>query len=252
MNTFTCLMYHETTLLKNSKYSVSMQTFEKQVQLLRKWGIHSCFFDQQIAKESSAHYCTITFDDGHVSNYEAAKILYQYGYQGIFYVIKNKSLTNPEFLTETQIKEIADMGHLIGVHGKSHKWWTKFPDEVLTQDLLEVKNWIESLTGKPVITCAAPGGVIDQRVINCLQKNIPDMEYIRTVKPGINKSSNRIIQIAAIHSNTYKNEFKLKSIGSTIYYQYLSVIYFIKQIIKKSHRIVHRFPHEIIKIVSNK
>lgn len=167
-NKITCLMYHQTTSPPRNKYYVPIDTFRKQVQLIEELHIGS------VEPGSTSEGVLLTFDDGHNSNLEAARILKEHDLVGYFFIVKDFSLHDPEYLTEAQISQIAAMGHGIAVHGLDHGWWTRKSDEQLVSELTETRLWLEKLTGKPVDTCAPPGGVIDKRVLACIEKRMPE------------------------------------------------------------------------------
>lgn len=182
---FSCLMYHELVDSPLNKFSVTPQAFEAQIRELVKQGINSYQLGI-ISNNNEALFCMITFDDGHVSNLQAAKLLADAGLTGYFYLIKDYSLKKMDYLSEKNIVEIARLGHHLGVHGKDHMHWVKKEDKQLIAELKETKDWIEQLTGVAVNTCSAPGGVINQRSIETIKREMPDLKYIRTSKYGIN------------------------------------------------------------------
>ena len=205
---FTSLMYHEIVDQKITKCSVTSENFRKQMDALQKEGIYS--YDLSGNNDASdGNYCLLTFDDGHKSNLEAARLLSEIGLKGYFYLIKDYSINDPEYLNEDAIREIAAMGHEIGVHGKDHRHWSKKEPGRLVAELRETKDWIEQLTGKEVITCSAPGGVIDQRTIDYIKSEIPELKYIRTSRYGVNYAGDTVLKSIGVLSN-YSSEKVLK------------------------------------------
>ena len=232
MKKYTCLMYHETTSPAKTKYYVSIEEFSKQMELLKELGISSLSLENPFVND---HHVLLTFDDGHKSNYQAAQIMASMGLKGYFYVVKDFSLNNPDYLSEDEIFKMSQMGHTIAVHGKDHKWWTRKSNQQLTDELEETKEWIEGITQKKVITCAAPGGFIDKRVEDCILKNIPDIKYIRTVQVGMNNSTMKspLINIVPMHTSTSLLLFKYAVCCHPLFYSYLQSIYYSKSILKK-------------------
>ena len=196
---FTCLMYHEIVSPKKTKFSVDPSMFETQMRALREAGVTSLVLDSK-AQSTSIYRCLLTFDDGHVSNLQAARVMYELGLIGYFYLLKDNSLEQSDYLKEGDIKEMAALGHQFGVHGKNHGWWTKKTSERLVSELRETKDWIEQLTGKAVITCSAPGGFIDQRTLNCIRNRIPELKYIRTSHYGYNNECDTVLRSIGVKS----------------------------------------------------
>ena len=71
----------------------------------------------------------------------------------------------------------------------------------MVDDLRETKDWIEQLTGNPVITCSAPGGAINLSVINRIKREIPELKYIRTSHYGVNYDGDTVLNSIGIKWN---------------------------------------------------
>lgn len=197
-------MYHEVVPQKLSKFSVNSQQFEAQLKTLVDSGINSYILDHTTFNADNMNdqrYCMLTFDDGHVSNLQAARKLAERGLTAYFYLIKDFSLQKEDYLDENSIKEIAAMGHHLGIHGKNHDHWTKMEGKKLINDLRETKAWVEQLIGKPVITCSAPGGAINLSVINRIKHEIPELKYIRTSHYGVNNDSDTVLNSIGVKWN---------------------------------------------------
>lgn len=222
-------MYHFLGTPHN-KYWLDKSNFTAQITLLCDLGVQSYLFDDK--NEFSNPYCLITFDDGHKSNLWAAQMLKEKGLKGVFYIVKDFSLNNPDYLSEDDIRKISDMGHLIGVHGKDHEMWRLKDDTTLISELKETKEWVESVTGKDVVTCSAPQGGINTKVIKTIKANIPDLKYIRTSRCGINDNDDKVLNSICIYSDTTLKEFQKIVIPDNRFYLKLNTIYYIKECLK--------------------
>ena len=89
------------------------------------------------------------------------------------------------YLTPPQVKRIAQLGHSIGVHGKSHVWWTSMEQKKLIEDLREAKHSFEDLIGREVWGCSAPGGKINAETIKVIKESNL-FKFIRNSKPMLN------------------------------------------------------------------
>lgn len=234
---YTCLMYHHIEEPASVKFSVSPDRFQAQMEALKRLGIRSWLPDGSVAPASDIP-CFITFDDGHKSNLAAAELMRDLGLKGCFYVVKDFALNDPAYLDEAEIKAISDMGHLIGVHGKVHEWWTKFNDKTLAADLQETKTWIEDLTGKAVVTCAAVGGKIDRRVIRCIRESIPDMPYIRTIRFGTNRDDETLLKTVAVTKYVSLDAFCKAVTCNRLYYALGTVGYGVKEMLKPAYHLI--------------
>ena len=201
---YTCLMYHEVVTPLLYKFSVEPLQFEKQLHALADAGVVSYILGENGNKDK--YKCLITFDDGHESNLNAARLLAELGYVGYFYLIKDYSMGREDYMSEGDIKEISSLGHHLGVHGKNHDQWSRMPEKKLISDLRETKDWIEQLTGKPVYTCSAPGGNIDQKTIELIKREIPELKYIRTSRYGVNNEDSTVINSIGVRGDYSVNK----------------------------------------------
>ena len=235
-------MYHAIEEPTSTKSSVTFANYKAQVEELKRLSVNS-WIPGELKETENDKSCFITFDDGHKSNYQAAELLTDNGLRACFYVVQDFTINNKEYLDEEEIKAIAGMGHIIGVHGKVHTWWTRFDNKTLSTNLSDTKKWIEDLTGKAVEHCSAPGGVLNRRVIDCIRENIPDMTYIRSSKFGSNKEKDSLLNCIAINRDYDLNDFRKVVIYNPIHYAVGSVKYDIKEMVKP----VYHFTKRIIK-----
>lgn len=197
---YTSLMYHETESKRTNKFSVELPQFVAQMKRL----VGECISSYELGSNnliSNRHFCLLTFDDGHASNLQAAEVLAELGLKGYFFLIKDYSLERKEYLKENEIKEIASMGHYLGVHGKNHDQWPKIEEKKLICDLRETKDWIEQLSGRKVDACSAPGGNINKNTIALLRKEIPELTYIRTSRYGVNRTEDNVIKSVGVRGD---------------------------------------------------
>lgn len=232
-------MYHFIGTPCKNKYYLKEQDFVAQISLLEELQIQSFCFDNDIDSNNNP-ICLITFDDGHKSNLWAAQLLKEKGLKGVFYVVKDFSLNNPDYLSKNDIKAISEMGHLIGVHGKDHEWWKLKNDAKLVAELKETKEWIENITGKNVVTCSAPGGGINSKVIKNIKKNFPEFKYIRTSRCGINNMNDVVLNSICIYNDTTLKEFQQIVIPNVWLYLRLGVIYYLKECLKMPYFSIKR------------
>jgi len=142
------LLYHrisdEKTGTSLDKFSISLETFERQVETLKKRG----FLDanpENIADISNRklylknRYVLFTFDDGYKDNLQAAKVLKKYGYSGLFFISTaylGGKLKGVEMLTHKDLLELRELGMFVGSHSHEHIKLSELSD-------LEIKAQIE-------------------------------------------------------------------------------------------------------------
>ena len=235
---YTCLMFHQTTLPAVTKYYIGIDAFEQQIKRFVELKGISFIPNMTKIDNQNVPVCLFTFDDGHKSNLEAGRILAKYGLRGIFYVVKDFSLHNSDFLNETNIKELASMKQIIAVHGKDHLHWSTKPDKQLVNELRETKEWIENLTGEKVFSCAAPGGVINKRVIETIKQELPEFKFLRTVKVGDNINESYLINIIPIHTSTTLADFEKAVLNDKVFYTKQKFIYRAKEVLRPIYNLV--------------
>lgn len=135
-----------------------------------------------------------TFDDGCLSQYDAAAYLSGKCMFGTFYVIGNRvEYGFSEKLTLTQLKDMQWAGHLIANHTWSHPM--PFSDLSLTEQVEEIINMQRWLFmngfGKGARLCCTPGGYLDPQLDEALS---PYVDQIREVTGGYGSCRNPIIE----------------------------------------------------------
>jgi len=134
--------------------------------------------EAQFLKECKKHYyptCNLTFDDGYDVQYDVAKELANRGIKATFFVITGR-LDTSGYLTSDQVKEMAEMGHEIAGHSKTHPDLTGLTDEECLSEIKHSKSYLEGL-GLKVKGFSYPHGYYASREINYCKRFY---EYART------------------------------------------------------------------------
>jgi len=111
---------------------------------------------------------SLTFDDGYLSHYNIAKLLYKEGVRATFFVITHlRSFEGKPLLTIAPelIQEMHEMGHEIGSHGCTHRILTSLSEFELEQELLQSKQYLGRLIGSDIRGFAYPGGFWNKKVV---------------------------------------------------------------------------------------
>lgn len=160
-----------------SHYGIDVVSFEKQVEALATIGKPSILINSFFSALSNS-YC-FTFDDGNESAIRiAAPILEKYGAKGHFFIITGK-IGRLGYLTENEIIELHNRGHVVGSHGHSH-------DPLKNNDTDEWLKSIEILSTilKEKITIASvPGGWYSKSVAIAAEK--AGIEWLFTSEPTV-------------------------------------------------------------------
>lgn len=128
------LMYHYIRDYQNPDdylgiaLSVAPQTFERQLQTLKKAGYFSitleAFAEGKASpppNSSATKPIILTFDDGYEDHFtEALPILRQHGFIGTFFIVSG-FIGRPFYLTSNQLRQLSISGMELGGHSVNHK-----------------------------------------------------------------------------------------------------------------------------------
>lgn len=163
----TVLMYHAIPATPgpqvgaDAHYSVALDTFARQLDQMVQCGlgprsVHSLLV-MSPASRAKARAVGITFDDGHVTNFEAARLLHRYGASADFFI--NPSTVGTDgFLDWEQLRQMASWGMSIQSHGMQHRFLDDLTPAQVEEELRDSKTEIERHLGTPVQVYAPAGG----------------------------------------------------------------------------------------------
>ena len=112
-------------------------------------------------------YLTVSVDDGHPTDFRSADLLSHFDLKATFYIPK----TNPErpVMDEAQIREISDHFEL-GGHTVHHKPLDQMDDQAAFSEIKNGKDWLENVSGKPVVAFCYPRGKFNSRTPQLIRK----------------------------------------------------------------------------------
>ncbi len=140
----------------------------------------------------------LTFDDGHLSDYELVfPLLQQYDAKATFFIVSD-FVGKKGYVSWSQLREMSDANMEIASHSKTHPYLTTLSKKNLTIELYESKQKIEQNIGIQVNSFAYPYGDCSQKTHNIAF----DLGYnhICNSKPGLTKERHRIIARNSITS----------------------------------------------------
>ncbi|HET9744132.1 MAG TPA: polysaccharide deacetylase family protein [Chitinophagaceae bacterium] len=156
-------------------YIVPVLNFREQIKSLADSGFHSILPDQlydylAYGKPLPAKPVMITFDDTRLEHYTEALIeLNKYGFKGVFFIM-TVSLNRPGYMSKEQVKQLADGGHVIGLHTWNHKNVKTFTNEDWLIQVEKPAAQLRQITGKPVDYFAYPFGLWDRSSLQQLKE----------------------------------------------------------------------------------
>lgn len=116
-----------------------------------------------IKEKKPLKYVALTFDDGPSSfTEEIIDLLQKYNYNATFFVLGNKLNLNYKDILKKSIKN----GNEIGVHGYSHRSFTKMRQATMEEEITKTKKYIKNLTGYESTLVRPPYGNITKTIKN--------------------------------------------------------------------------------------
>jgi peptidoglycan/xylan/chitin deacetylase (PgdA/CDA1 family) len=156
------LLYHELRPSKSS-YSYALETaeFEKQLNL----------FLQLRDSDVSGLWPEITFDDGHISNFELAlPILQAHAIQARFFITTGWTDQRSGYMGWSELRALQEAGQIIGAHGRTHTLLTHCTPTELRSELVDAKLMLEDKLGTPITTMSLPGGRYNKAVLTACRE----------------------------------------------------------------------------------
>lgn len=187
------LMYHHVRDKDDPKDSpgnfltATTKQFSQQLDYLQKTGFTPVTFQELEQGIMPKKPIILTFDDSYIDFYKFAyPELKKRGLSAIIYVITGK-LNTDKFMTSDEILELSkDKNIEIGSHTVTHPIYKinlrTLNDDDLKKELVDSKNYLEKLTGIPVISFSYPAGKYNLRVRLAVKNS--GYTFSVTVNPG--------------------------------------------------------------------
>ena len=108
----------------------------------------------------------ITFDDGHLSNYDIAMpLLAERGLRAYVFVTGEFVGRRPHFCHAEHLAKMANHGMEIGSHGMTHRFFDDLADLDAERELRQSMEQLAEQTGQPIESISFPGGRYSQRTL---------------------------------------------------------------------------------------
>lgn len=135
-------------------YAVKVEDFLQQLAVLSEYNTGLLQ-----ASPSDNPEVLVTFDDGHVSNFDRAlPLLADAGINAYFFVTSDFVDQRAHFCSSAQLREMSDAGMVIGAHGKTHRFFADLDDGDALIEFNASRELLECATGRKVDTLSFPGG----------------------------------------------------------------------------------------------
>jgi peptidoglycan/xylan/chitin deacetylase (PgdA/CDA1 family) len=150
------------------KHAIDAAAFTQQLDLIGARGSRSLKLSDLDLPGLPERSLLITFDDGHLSDYQiAAPELQGRGLSAAFFITWSY-LGRPGYLSRGQVRELRAQSFEIGAHGLSHKRLTQMGPAELWREALDSKRRLEDLIGESIANFAIPSGSYNDLVLQTL------------------------------------------------------------------------------------
>jgi len=183
-------------------------------------------------QETGLGQVALSFDDGHVSDYDIVLPLLQAHDATATFFITSNFVGREGYLSWAQVKRLHEAGMEIGSHSLSHPYSTTISQEELMIEMQQSKFQIEQQIGAEVRSFAYPYGDYSQRTHQTAIA--AGYKYICTSKPGLCKTNSVIMERNSIHSNTITQDIEKLLNPSRLYLLQQKFKYAIRHILKRS------------------
>jgi peptidoglycan/xylan/chitin deacetylase (PgdA/CDA1 family) len=156
------LLYHELRPARSTySYVVSTEEFEKQVDLFLKMR----------NTEGAGLWPEVTFDDGHISNFEfGLPVLQSRAIAARFFITVGWTGRRPGYMGWQELRALQQAGQRIGAHGWSHALLTHCDAMGLHTELVDARLTLEDKLGTSITTMSLPGGRYNRRILTACQE----------------------------------------------------------------------------------
>jgi peptidoglycan/xylan/chitin deacetylase (PgdA/CDA1 family) len=127
---------------------------------------HVAVFAARAADSRAPAGTGITFDDGHISNYEQAlPVLQENGVRATFFIPASFVGKAADTVSPAQLRELSSLGHEVASHSWSHPVLTKCGSNELMDELVQSREALEDIIGREVRAISMPHGIWNSRVM---------------------------------------------------------------------------------------
>lgn len=189
------LCYHRIREWRNAdsrsskNYIIPPDVFRSHMKMLADSGYHAILPDQLIdhmvlGDSLPTKPVMVTFDDGSSGQYSiGAKVLEKHGFRGVFFIM-TIAMNKKDYISSSQLREMAENGHVIGSHTWDHKNVLKYEPADWPIQLEGSVASLEKVTGKPVRYFAYPYGSWNVKAISHLKQYGFRAAFTLGVKPS--------------------------------------------------------------------
>lgn len=155
----------------HSPYVLDPQKFYDQLKWLQKNSFQAISIDDLFSDRIIEKSVILTFDDGHISNYECAlPLLQEFDFQATFFLIA-QFIGEKNYLNIEHIQEMQAAGMHFESHSLTHPYLLTLGRKAMTREISESRLVIEKIVKKNINHFCIPYGFYNKDLIQCV-KNV--------------------------------------------------------------------------------
>jgi hypothetical protein len=108
----------------------------------------------------------------------------------------NGGISPKDVMTCQELRSMFSQGIIIGSHTVTHPNLRAIPESQLIEELMQSKNYFESISNKKVKWFAYPGGAYNSRVLDIVSE--AGYSFAVTIKPGFAKPNSNPLEIPRV------------------------------------------------------
>ena len=227
-------------------YAVSVENFVAQLDRLHRKRVGLLNND-----DTNLPDVIITFDDGHVSNFDLAMpLLAERGMEAYLFVTGEFVGKRPHFCNVGHLAQMAANGMVIGSHGMTHRFFDDLSDTDAERELRQSLSQLTEQSGQAVQSISFPGGRYSQRTLEIARS----AGYAQLFGSGIGTlkhsdlNANAPLKRVAIRRGTSLEEFDRIINADTAYYAVEKTKQHAKTLVKRT--LGNRLYHGLYKSIS--
>lgn len=210
------LVYHQIDE-KDPFMSVTLDSFKKQIDYLKKQNFNFCNIDELMKKHRGNHVC-VMFDDGYKSIVTALDYMKQNNLKYSIAIIENK-LNKRSYLNQK------DLDGSLYFHTKNHLDLTKLSNEKLKDELICDYNYYSKCLVYPM-------GKYNKNVINVVKENY---KYGLSLLPFHVTSKSKNYELPRICVSGYLSMLKFKLFVSKLGNIYLHLAFLKRKLLRQDY-----------------
>ncbi len=155
----------------HSPYVLLTDKFGEQMRWLHHNGYQTLTIDDLYCHSATGKSVVLTFDDGHISNYNLAyPVLKQFKFVATFFIVP-ESIGQKNYLQEGHIIEMHKNGMNFESHSLTHPFLISMSKNNLLEELIKSRMEIKNIINSEVNHFSVPYGFYNKDVIDCVRES---------------------------------------------------------------------------------